>query len=210
MKIRVLSLNTGVVETIGVGPREVASAFNKTPVEQAYLSKNGFEKDEQADLKHHGGLDKAVCVFSSHHFPAYEELLGKDMPIPAFGENLTVDLADEKELFIGDIFQCGIVKLQISQPRQPCSKPGLFHNNNGIIKFMANNGSTGFYFRVLTGGLLKQGDEMTRIESDRLFSLAYANDFMYRRNQNHEEMRTFLAHPSLSKAWKGELGARIK
>jgi MOSC domain-containing protein YiiM len=210
MKIRILSLNTGVIDTIGAGVSEVASAFNKRPVKQAYLYKDGFDKDEQADVKHHGGADKAVCVFSSHHFSAYENFLKKDLPIPAFGENLTVDLADEAELFIGDIFECGSVKLQISQPRQPCSKPGLFHKNNGVIKFMAKNGSTGFYFRVLAEGLLKQDDELVRIESDRQFSLSYGNDFMYRRNLNHEEMRTFLAHPSLSKAWKDELGARIK
>ena len=43
--------------------------------------------------------------------------------IGAFGENLAVRNQTESDVCIGDIFQIGEVKVQVSQPRQPCWKP---------------------------------------------------------------------------------------
>ena len=210
MKFTVLHLSIGKIKSLSSGKREVQSAYSKSSVASAVLGKNGFLDDEQADLKHHGGLDKAVCAYSMHHFPAYENFLGNTMPIPAFGENFTIDKADEEDIYIGDIFECGEVKLEISQPRQPCFKTGMYHNNNGVIKFMADQGSTGFYFRVIEEGTVKQGDSFSRTHSDEKFSLAYGNDFMYGRNKNIDEMAQFISHPALSLAWKDELGTKIK
>ena len=209
MNFSIISLNLGKIASLKAGQRTVESAFGKSPVKSARLSENGFEGDEQADLKHHGGIDKAVCVFSTHHFPAFTKLLGYEMPLPSFGENFSVDKAEEEELFIGDVFKCGDVKLQISQPRQPCFKTGAFHKNNAVIKFMSDSGATGFYFRVLNAGEVKEADVFERVESDSLYSLKYANDLMYRRVKSEDELREFISHKSLSAAWKEELGARL-
>ena len=100
--------------------------------------------------------------------------------------------------------------MQISQPRQPCFKTGAFHGDNSIIKTMSDIGATGFYFRVLSEGDVSKGDQFSRIESDSRFSLAYANDIMYRRNKDLDELSEFIKHPFLSAAWKDELGNRLK
>ncbi len=210
MKFKLLSLNIGKIDKLKAGSKSVDSGYHKSSVDQALLGSMGLKGDEQEDLKHHGGVDKAVCVFSSHHFPIYEELLKKKMPMPSFGENFTIDAADEQDLFIGDIFECREIKLQISQPRQPCSKTGMYHGNNAVIKLMSTTGSTGFYFRVLSGGLLYNEDEFVRSSSDKQYSLRFANDLMYRRNMNDLDLRNFIKHPALSEAWRDELGARIK
>lgn len=209
MKFSIVSLNVGKVAKLKAGRSFVDSAFAKSPVEKALLEKTGFESDQQADLKDHGGVEKAVCVFSLHHFPLIENKLGIELPVPAFGENFSIDRADESEVFIGDVFQCGDVKLQVSQPRQPCIKAGAFLKNNAVIKVMTENNTTGFYFRVLSGGEVKTGETFERVKSDSLYSLALANDIMYRREKSLELLQEFISHDSLSAAWKAELKLRL-
>ena len=209
MKFSIVSLNVGKITNLKAGKRVVESAFGKSPIASGILTETGFEGDQQADLKHHGGKDKAICVYSLHHFPVFEKLLGHKMQVPSFGENFSVDRADEPDLFIGDVFKCGDVKLQISQPRQPCFKTGAFHKNNAVIKLMIDTGATGFYFRVLNAGEVKESDIFARVESDGLYSLKYANDLMYRRNTSKEKLREFISYSSLSSAWKEELSARL-
>ena len=113
--------------------------------------------------------------------------------------------APEKELFIGDIFICGKIKLQISQPRQPCFKAGLFHANKRLIKLMQQSGKTGFYFRVLSGGALTASSEFSRLESDGQFSLKLANEIMYKQNKDESLRQQLIEHPALALAWKAEL-----
>ncbi|MCM8537585.1 MAG: MOSC domain-containing protein [Lentisphaeraceae bacterium] len=211
MNFKIISLNIGKIKPLKFRKAEMVSAYAKAPVEQALLSTTGFGGDEQADLKNHGGEDKAVCVYSAHHFSAYKDFLSvESMPVPAFGENFTVDHLSEEKLCIGDVFSCGEVRLQISQPRQPCAKTGMFHKNNKVIKYMSDTGSTGFYFRVLSPGLVKSGSVFSRESSDEVYSLSFANDIMYRRNMSREDLEKFIAYPSLSQAWKKELSARLK
>ena len=48
---------------------EFGTAIGKKVVESCFLGVNGFQGDQQADKKHHGGSDKAVLIFSA---TAYE------------------------------------------------------------------------------------------------------------------------------------------
>jgi MOSC domain-containing protein YiiM len=54
-------------------------------------------------------VDKAVCVYSYEHYPYWEKELERELPLGAFGENLTVKGIREEEVCIGDIFQLGEV-----------------------------------------------------------------------------------------------------
>lgn len=209
MNFKLVSLNIGKIKDLQAGKRVVKSGYSKVSVDSARLTMTGFEGDEQADLKHHGGIDKAVCVYSIHNLKPFEDFLDRPIDAPAFGENFSVDLADEEELFIGDVFSNGSVKLQISQPRQPCFKTGAYHGNNGVIKLMSENGRTGFYFRVLEEGDVCKGDEFSRLSSDQIFSLKASNDIMYRRNNSEEDLQRLINLEALSSAWKDELGARL-
>ncbi|MCH2208998.1 MAG: MOSC domain-containing protein [Lentisphaerales bacterium] len=211
MQFKILSLNVGEISEMASKSGPLKSAYSKLPVATATLTKTGFTTDEQADLRYHGGEDKAVCVFSAHHFVQYTEFLNiAGMPVPAFGENFTIDRLDEAEIFIGDVFKSGHVELQITQPRQPCSKTGLFHQNNKVIKFMADLGATGFYFRVLKAGDVEQGNVFERVSSERRHSLKFANDVMYRRIKCQDQLKELIDNEYLSQAWKEELSARLK
>ena len=59
--------------------------------------------DEQADLKHHGGVDKAICVYPFVHYDYWNKRLGGHWKPGDFGENLTLEgLDDENRVILGD------------------------------------------------------------------------------------------------------------
>ncbi|MEE8423476.1 MAG: MOSC domain-containing protein, partial [Thermodesulfobacteriota bacterium] len=79
-----------IVESLNIGlpgkeifhGREITTGICKKQVSgPVHLRKMGFESDGVADLKHHGGLDKAVCVYSRDHYPYWEKVFGMKLPL---------------------------------------------------------------------------------------------------------------------------------
>ena len=91
------------------------------------MTRPGLAGNEQADLVNHGGADKAVCVYFSHHYSHWEPRLGFGLTQGAFGENLTMSGFDETTICIGDVMTVGTVRVEVSQPRQPCYKLASRH-----------------------------------------------------------------------------------
>ena len=88
-RYRVVSLNVGLPELQNFHGRKVITGICKKPVlGPRKLGPTGFEGDGVGNTKHHGGEDKAVCVYSRVHYPYWEEILGVKMPEAAFGEIL--------------------------------------------------------------------------------------------------------------------------
>ena len=125
----------------------------------------GLAGDEQGDPRVHGGPDKAVhCYAWSQYQPWRAELAGHAtaqalLARPgAFGENLSLDGIDESQICLGDQWQIGGVRLEVSQGRQPCWKL----NDRFCVPDMAlrvqNSLRAGWYMRVLQGGELQAGD----------------------------------------------------
>jgi MOSC domain-containing protein YiiM len=117
----VISVNIGSVQSGVYKGKEATSGIGKSKVDRAvFLTELGLTGDEQADLVHHGGPDKAICVYSFDHYPHWENVLNRSLSFGAFGENFTVQHLNEGDVHIGDIFQIGTAVVQISQPRVPC------------------------------------------------------------------------------------------
>jgi MOSC domain-containing protein YiiM len=155
-----------IVESLNVGlPKEeifdgkpITTGICKKPVSgQVTLRALGFDGDGVADKKNHGGIDKAICVYSLDHYPFWEKILGIKVPAAAFGENLSVSNLKEDDVCIGDIFLLGTAAVQISQPRQPCKTLAARYGRNDLAKLVVNSGFTGFYFRVLQEGIVEMG-----------------------------------------------------
>ena len=90
---------------------------------KVWLDRCNLFGDGQADLKNHGGHEKAVLAYSVDHYPDWRiELNHRELPYGAFGENFTIEGLAEKSVCIGDTYVAGDVRLQVSQPRQPCWK----------------------------------------------------------------------------------------
>ncbi|MFC4597912.1 MOSC domain-containing protein [Cohnella hongkongensis] len=206
-----LSLNIGRVQTSIYKGKEAKSGISKSSVQSALrLTGLGFEGDEQADLEHHGGPDKAICVYSYEHYPHWEQVLGRTLGYGAFGENFTVGRLIEHEVSVGDVFRIGSAVVQISQPRQPCWKLAMKWGLDELPLLVTSSGATGFYFRVLETGEVRAGDELSLLEAhpDRV-TVAEANRVMHRDRNDTEGMRRLLAVDALSASWSKTLTQRL-
>lgn len=84
-----------------------------------------LEGDEQADLRHHGGSDKAVYAYAAEDLSWWSDELGRDLGPAAFGENLTTLGLNLRSAVIGEQWCIGSAVLQVSEPRTPCWKLGM-------------------------------------------------------------------------------------
>lgn len=216
MKTIVESIQVGMPTTLGTegstDPSEQPwfSGFRKVPVSgQVDVSETGLSGDGQADLKHHGGRDKAILCYSAEHYQAWEiELDRESIAFGFFGENLTLAQGTEVEICVGDTFSIGSVRVQVSQPRQPCWKLGRFAKHPQLPKKVVQTGFCGWYLRVLETGSIETGMPFELVDRPRPdWSIRRAHRTMYAKKADDIFADKFLlaALPELSDSWKGEL-----
>lgn len=166
--MRVVSVNVSPVRTLSAVGRQVTTGIFKAPIEgRVRVRKLGLEGDAQADLRVHGGLDKAVYAYPSEHYAYWEKDLRKEsFPFGQFGENLTTVGLDERNVCIGDIFRVGETILQVSEPREPCFKLALRMEMATFPKLFLASGRVGFYLRVLEEGEVWAGAGIESLERD--------------------------------------------
>jgi MOSC domain-containing protein YiiM len=213
------SLLVGKPQTIPAGgtgewwDKEWTTALIKEPVSgPVWLGYEGLREDGQADMKVHGGVDRAVCVYPAEHYPYWREKLQlPKLPHGAFGENFTTLGFDEESLFVGDIYSLGEALLQVSQPRQPCWKPARRWKIKDLTAQIEQTGRTGFYFRVLRHGHVQAGQCFELQERARsAWSVARCNEVLYRRKEDRESTLALSQFPALSGSWKDLLHARAR
>ena len=208
---QLLSLNIGLPKEVTYGGKVIHTGINKKQVkEPVYLSFVKFNGDGQADLVHHGGVDKAVCVYTGDHYPYWEKELNQDLVYGAFGENITVSDMREEDVCIGDTFQIGEAVVQVTRPRQPCFKLAKKYNIPKLPLYFQETGYTGFYFRVLKEGWVSSVDTLKRLQSDpKGVSVAFANRIMHKEKQNIEGIKRILEVNALSSSWRKSFEKRI-
>jgi MOSC domain-containing protein YiiM len=130
-------------------------------------------------------VDKAVCVYPFDHYAHWEKLFGRPLEPASFSENLTVSGAVEDEVCIGDVFGVGEAVVQVSQPRTPCGKLAGKNRERTLVRLVAQAGVTGFYMRVLSEGLVSDGDAFEPVERhpDRI-SVAAVNQIIFGRSED--------------------------
>lgn len=203
-KYEIFSIYVGHPDTYDFEEKKVETAIFKEPVgKPVYLSRTNFEGDRQADLVHHGGADKAVCVYPADHYGYWEDVLKKKLPEAAFGENLTVKGLTEQEVCIGDTFKLGEALVQVSQPRQPCFKLAKKLNQKDMVLKVRDTGYSGFYFRVLEEGIVAPDAQLQFVSRDvNEVTVSYANHLMYHDRDNQPAIRKILEVDALSESWR--------
>ncbi|MDX6686121.1 MAG: hypothetical protein QOF86_2249 [Baekduia sp.] len=205
---RVLSLQVGRTGSVAWRGNQVATAIVKTPVEgPVALGPTGFAGDEQADLRVHGGPDKAVCCYASEHVGGWAALMGHDLPPGAFGENLTLAGLTEDRVHIGDTFTLGASVVQVSQPRGPCFKPAARWGRRTLTKEMAQGLRAGFYLRVMVPGVVTAGDAMTLTDRVSPITVAEVLRVTYRDRRDPPALAAVMAVPELASQWRESLTA---
>ncbi|MEO5641637.1 MAG: MOSC domain-containing protein [Sphingomicrobium sp.] len=139
-----------------------ASAIAKAPVEgPRTVHWFGLEGDAQADLIHHGGIDKAIHHYPRDHYLRWRRELGPNPLFDeagAFGENISTLGWREEMVCIGDRFRLGTALVEIAQGRQPCWKQGHRLGDRTVVAAMVATGRTGWYYRVIEEGSVAAGD----------------------------------------------------
>jgi MOSC domain-containing protein YiiM len=163
--VKVLSINVALPQSVPHGSTRVETGIFKKPVAgPVHVGKLNLEGDGQADLKVHGGVNKAVYAYSFENIEYWRRRLKRDdLGAGTFGENLTVDGLLETNVAIGDELEIGTAWFQVSQPRLPCFKLGIAMGNPAFPKIFQRSRRTGFYLRVLREGVIKAGDAIRRL-----------------------------------------------
>jgi MOSC domain-containing protein YiiM len=183
--MKIISTNIAKPTTfIWNGKEETTGIYKKPTPNPIYLTKNDVIDDEVSDRLHHGGFYKACYLFSSEQYPYWRNLYPDlDWNWGMFGENLTVEGFDERNVFLGDIYKVGEALVQVSQYREPCYKLGHKFGTQKILKQFIEHGFGGTYLSILQEGLVKVDDEFTLIERPEigitvaeLFHLAHAKE----------------------------------
>ena len=132
----------------------------KLPLEQARALLGGLDGDAQADLRHHGGPERALCLFSLERI---EEMAAEGHPIAPgrAGENVTVAGLDWSRVVPGTRLRLGDeVLVEVTSYTQPCWKnAGWFADGDfNRMNQQTHRGCSRVYARVLEEGLLRPGD----------------------------------------------------
>ncbi|HEX3811001.1 MAG TPA: MOSC domain-containing protein [Rhizomicrobium sp.] len=155
MNLRILSVNIGRPRIIGyIHGEPVRSGIAKAAVsgDSVFVGEINIHGDAQADLSVHGGPDKAVYAYPADHWRWWESEHSLACAANTFGENLTLEGADETQVSIGDRFRWGACILEVSQPRGPCYKLALHTQRADTPTLMALSGRCGWYLRVIAEG----------------------------------------------------------
>ena len=160
--MKLISVNVGLPQEVMWHESRVVTAIYKQPVDdRVALRKLNLDGDRQADLRVHGGEDKAVYCYPIEHYDYWKrELPDRELPTGMFGENFTTKGLLEDSVHLGDHFSVGSADVVVAQPRLPCYKLGIRFQADDMVKRFLVSGRTGFYFAVAREGEVGAGDEI--------------------------------------------------
>lgn len=150
----------GIVKAICISEKK---GTQKHRVEEAvFMEDYGIENDAHAGKWH-----RQVSLLSYDKIEDFKKR-GADVLDGAFGENLVVEGFDFRNLPVGTIFQCGDVILEMTQIGKQC------HSHCEIYKIMGEciMPKEGVFTKVIQGGIIRTGDEMTIIGERSRFKTA--------------------------------------
>jgi len=209
--MRLLSIQVGKPKEVAWEGDLVSTGIFKDPVKgPTRVARLNIEGDGQADLSVHGGADKAVYAYPHDAYAWWEKRLGVRLQAGAFGENLTIDPLDEKDLCIGDTLSIGDCHLEISEPRFPCFKLGIKFQDMKVLKTFIESGRPGIYFRVIQEGTISAGQTVKVVSRDK--RKVSVSDFFRLKIGGYKDvpmLEKLLSIDSLSQEWREVFSAAL-
>ncbi|KAI1139389.1 PK beta-barrel-protein domain-containing protein-like protein [Hypoxylon sp. FL0543] len=199
----VLSLRTGKIRPFG-GVKGLSSAINKQPRRgKVQLTVNGFAGDERQYVMHQKP-DNAIHQYDPRHYEAWKKILpdrGHKFKVGAFGENISSMHLSEDNLCVGDKFRLGPEAIiQVTMLRQPCYKLNHRFEYKKMSSLIQTTGYTGWYYRVIRGGEVQEGDEIELVERiNPRWSLKRLHHILYTDTNNMEAVVELSQLEGLSK-----------
>jgi len=142
---------TGMGTVLAVCISEKKGTAKKNVGAARFLEDWGLENDSHA-----GHWHRQVSLLSHDKIQAFRER-GAQVEHGAFGENLVVAGIDFRTLPVGTILQCNDVVLEMTQIGKECHSGCAIYQQMGECIMPRE----GVFARVLRGGVISVGDEMT-------------------------------------------------
>ena len=202
---RLLSVNVGLPREIEWRGRIVRTAIWKEPIQgRRGVKRLNVEGDGQADLRGHGGEQRAVFVYQIESYRYWEERLGRhDLTHGQFGENFTIEGLPDDEVCIGDRYRIGTALFEVTQPRVTCYRVGIRTNEPHMAALLTSSGRPGFYLRVLEEGEVGAGDPILLItRGPERMTVAQVNALLYSSQHPRDQLERALRIPALSPGWQ--------
>ena len=219
IEIEILSIQVGMPKTYDSAlasedgqDRSWESGIFKDEVRgPVHLGETNLAEDGQADLKHHGGPDRALLIYSAEHYPAWNDRFGRSLEFGSFGENFTVSIANETTVCLGDRWVANDIEIEVSQPRLPCFKLARRLDMPGLNLEVVKNRKGGWYARTLKQGTVEAGQKLTLVDRpnpewtiDRAF-LIYMTE-----KKDRQVLQELHDLPQLSTLWRESLAKRLE
>ena len=202
---RLLSLNVGMPKDVAWQGQTVHTGIFKYPVEgPRVVCKLNVDGDGQGDLNGHGGEIRAVLVYQRESYEFWRRQLGRDdLEYGQFGENFTVEGLSDDEVHIGDRYRIGEAEFEVTQPRVTCFRVGMRLEEPEMPALLVAHHRPGFYFRGITEGRVRAGDEIvrTRIGRHRM-SVATIDALLYLPDRDIDLLHKAVDIPALSPGWQ--------
>ncbi|MGB9639506.1 MAG: MOSC domain-containing protein [Anaerolineales bacterium] len=132
----------------------------KYPIQTAIITPLGIQGDYHQDLAHHGGFERALCIYSLEKIQALQKE-GHPIFPGSVGENLTLSGIDWEQLETGTLFRFPSgVELELTRPTTPCKTilDSFLEGNIQRISHKHYPGWSRWYARVNRVGVIHSGD----------------------------------------------------
>jgi MOSC domain-containing protein YiiM len=211
--MEVVSVNVGMPREVAWKGLAVQTAIFKDPGDgPIVIRKLNLTGDRQADLRVHGGPEKAVYGYPAEHYEYWrKELPGTSFAWGKFGENLTTEGLHEDTLNIGDRLKVGSAILMVTQPRLPCYKLTIKFNRDDMIKRFLISRRSGFYFSVVEEGEVTAHSPIEIFSRDpNHVSVTNISQLYFSKEPDPELLHRATAVSALPENWREDLRLRAQ
>jgi MOSC domain-containing protein YiiM len=143
-----------------------AGGVPKLPVPSAEVTPEGVAGDRQRNRKHHGGPDRALCLWSLERIHA---LQGEGHPVApgSTGENVTVAGIDWASVVPGVRLRIGPVLAAVTAYTTPCRTiaRSFAWGRSGRVSQRTHPGWSRVYARVIEAGRVTEGDPVVLVDA---------------------------------------------
>lgn len=132
----------------------------KLPVSSAEVGAVGVRGDRQRNLKHHGGPDRALCLYSLERIMALQRE-GHPIVPGATGENLTLAGLDWSTVKPGQRLRIGRqLEIETTRFTEPCRLIAGVFADGAFVRMLEDRypGWSRLYARVVVPGAITVGD----------------------------------------------------
>lgn len=132
----------------------------KKAVESVRVTALGLEGDAHRNREHHGGPERAVCLFAMEAIRALQAE-GHPLVPGALGENVTLEGLDWSAVQPGARLRLGAeVVVEITRYTTPCFniRPAFRDGDYSLVSQNRHPGRSRVYARVLETGTVRRGD----------------------------------------------------